>query len=225
MEEKIILEPFNRILSGYKKLDEVAVSVADCSALCRKYKKFGIEGYRLGDYRGASYLNRYLICSVDRAPMLIYKRKFLIPLVFRMSESSERLFLDDFRMEGFFLLLDWLLQERPYEAIIDFGKSSKIEPHKEYVIDSSYIAFRLTEIFDGAGFPLSHFQTINQFIEWNRIYRLIDNGTIGRHSKIFDPENKTNLSELHLILIIVRLKYPETVMFSESDREISSFVG
>ncbi len=28
---------------------------------------------------------------------------------------------------------------------------------KEFVIDSSYVLFRLTEILDGAGFPLSRF--------------------------------------------------------------------
>lgn len=38
LEEKIVLEPFDRILSGYDKLAEVSVSVSDCSALCRKYK-------------------------------------------------------------------------------------------------------------------------------------------------------------------------------------------
>jgi len=104
LEEKIVLEPFDRILSGYDKLAEVSVSVSDCSALCRKYKKYGVEGYRLGGFRGATYLNRYLNVTVDRAPLLIYKRNFLIPLVFRVSEASQRLFLDNYRMEGFFLL-------------------------------------------------------------------------------------------------------------------------
>ena len=113
LEEKIVLEPFDRILSGYDKLAEVSVSVSDCSALCRKYKKYGVEGYRLGGFRGATYLNRYLNVTVDRAPLLIYKRNFLIPLVFRVSEASQRLFLDNYRMEGFFLLLEWLLHHRP----------------------------------------------------------------------------------------------------------------
>ena len=43
MEEKIVLEPFNRILSGFEKLAEVSVSISDCSALCRKYQKYGVE--------------------------------------------------------------------------------------------------------------------------------------------------------------------------------------
>lgn len=213
LEEKIVLEPFDRILSGYDKLAEVSVSVSDCSALCRKYKKYGVEGYRLGGFRGATYLNRYLNVTVDRAPLLIYKRNFLIPLVFRVSEASQRLFLDNYRMEGFFLLLEWLLNHRPEKAIIDFQKSSQIDPEREYVIDSSYIAFRLTEILDGSGFPLSHFTDVEQFMEWNRIYRLIDNGSIGKHSKIFDPDNEENVSELQMILTIVAMKYPETRLF------------
>ena len=73
MTERIVLQPFDRILSGYEKQTEMAVSVTDCSRLCRKYQSLGVQGYRLGDYRGASYLNRYLGCSVTRAPMLIYK--------------------------------------------------------------------------------------------------------------------------------------------------------
>ena len=213
LEEKIVLEPFDRILSGYDKLAEVSVSVSDCSALCRKYKKYGVEGYRLGGFRGATYLNRYLNVTVDRAPLLIYKRNFLIPLIFRVSEASQRLFLDNYRMEVFFLLLEWLLHHRPEKAIIDFQKSSQIDPEREYVIDSSYIAFRLTEILDGSGFPLSHFTDVEQFMEWNRIYRLIDNGSIGKHSKIFDPDNEENVSELQMILTIVAMKYPETRLF------------
>ena len=213
LEEKIVLEPFDRILSGYDKLAEVSVSVSDCSALCRKYKKYGVEGYRLGGFRGATYLNRYLNVTVDRAPLLIYKRNFLIPLVFRVSEASQRLFLDNYRMEGFFLLLEWLLHHRPEKAIIDFQKSNQIDPEREYVIDSSYIAFRLTEILDGSGFPLSHFTDVEQFMEWNRIYRLIDNGSIGKHSKIIDPDNEENVSELQMILTIVAMKYPETRLF------------
>lgn len=213
MEEKIVLEPFNRILSGYEKLAEVSVSVADCSALCRKYQKFGVEGYRLGGYRGSTYLNRYLNVTVDRAPLLIYKKQFLIPLVFRQTEASVQLFLEDYRMEGFFLLLEWLLIHRPEQAIIDFHKTRGIQPNKEYVIDSAYIAFRLTEILDGAGFPLSRFRTIEEFSEWNRTYKLIDNGSIGRHSKIFDPENPDNIAELQMILSIVGLRYSEMYLF------------
>ncbi|HBA0836938.1 TPA: hypothetical protein J8X99_002024, partial [Enterococcus faecium] len=74
MEAKITLEPFERILSGYRKVEELAVNVTDCSKLAQKYARFGVEGYRLGNYVGTGYLNRYLECMVDRAPMLIYRQ-------------------------------------------------------------------------------------------------------------------------------------------------------
>ena len=41
--------------------------------------------------------------------------------------------------------------------------------------------------------------------------RLIDNGGIGRHSRIFDEENQQNMSELAVILKIIQLKYPTTL--------------
>ncbi len=47
MEAKITLEPFERILSGYRKVEELAVNVTDCSKLAQKYARFGVEGYRL----------------------------------------------------------------------------------------------------------------------------------------------------------------------------------
>lgn len=78
---KISLEPFERILSGYQKIEELAVNITDCSKLAKKYAHYGVEGYRLGNYVGTGYLNRYLECMVDRVPMLIYKRNYLIPLL------------------------------------------------------------------------------------------------------------------------------------------------
>ncbi|NTM34203.1 hypothetical protein HQ716_03590 [Enterococcus faecium] len=195
MEAKITLEPFERILSGYRKVEELAVNVTDCSKLAQKYARFGVEGYRLGNYVGTGYLNRYLECMVDRAPMLIYRQKYLIPLLFRRSDSAFRLFEEEYRMEAFFLL---------------FERNEKIDTKKNNVIDSAYLAFRVSEILDCGGYPISNFQSIDQFIEWNRIYRLIDNGGIGRHSKVFDPEYPENMEELKMIISLVKLKYPET---------------
>ena len=112
MAETVKLERFDRILSGYEKLTEIAVSISDCSRLSQKYRHLGVQGYRLGDYRGVSYLNRYLNCSVQQAPMFLYKRHYLIPLVFRKSEDSFRLFEETTRMTGFFYLLDWYLSTK-----------------------------------------------------------------------------------------------------------------
>ncbi len=208
MEAKISLEPFERILSGYQKIEELAVNVADCSKLAQKYERYGVEGYRLGNYVGTGYLNRYLECMVDRAPMLIYKRNYLIPLLFRRSDSAYQLFEEDYRMEAFFRLLEWSLKHQPGKILIE--KNEKYDLKKAKVIDSAYLAFRVSEILDSGGYPLSNFHTLEQFIEWNRIYRLIDNGGIGRHSKLFDPEYPENMEELRMIISLVKLKYPDT---------------
>ncbi|WP_195641431.1 hypothetical protein [Enterococcus durans] len=208
MEAKISLEPFERILSGYQKIEELAVNVADCSKLAQKYARYRVEGYRLGNYVGTGYLNRYLECMVDRAPMLIYKRNYLIPLLFRRSDSAYQLFEEDYRMEAFFRLLEWSLKHQPGKILIE--KNEKYDLKKAKVIDSAYLAFRVSEILDSGGYPLSNFQTLEQFIEWNRIYRLIDNGGIGRHSKLFDPEYPENMEELRMIISLVKLKYPDT---------------
>ncbi|EMW6205683.1 hypothetical protein AAFD54_001392 [Enterococcus faecium] len=208
MEAKITLEPFERILSGYRKVEELAVNVTDCSKLAQKYARFGVEGYRLGNYVGTGYLNRYLECMVDRAPMLIYRQNYLIPLLFRRSDSAFRLFEEEYRMEAFFLLLEWSLKHRSEKILIE--RNEKIDTKKNKVIDSAYLAFRVSEILDCGGYPISNFQSIDQFIEWNRIYRLIDNGGIGRHSKVFDPEYPENMEELKMIISLVKLKYPET---------------
>ncbi|KAA9177086.1 hypothetical protein F6X86_12585 [Enterococcus durans] len=208
MEAKISLEPFERILSGYQKIEELAVNVADCSKLAQKYARYGVEGYCLGNYVGTGYLNRYLECMVDRAPMLTYKRNYLIPLLFRRSDSAYQLFEEDYRMEAFFRLLEWSLKHQPGKILIE--KNEKYDLKKAKVIDSAYLAFRVSEILDSGGYPLSNFQTLEQFIEWNRIYRLIDNGGIGRHSKLFDPEYPENMEELRMIISLVKLKYPDT---------------
>ena len=36
---KITLEPFERILSGYRKVEELAVNVTDCSKISAKIRK------------------------------------------------------------------------------------------------------------------------------------------------------------------------------------------
>lgn len=211
MTETIILERFDRILSGYEKLTEISVSISDCSQLCLSYSHLGVQGYRLGDFRGVSYLNRYLTCSVKQAPMLIYKKDYLIPLVFRESEDSFRLFEESSRMTGFFYLLDWYLENEPKKVIVrerGAGNSGN-RLNRESVVDSAFLSFRLSEIIDGSGFPISEFTRLEEFVDWNRVNRLIDNGGIGRHSRIFDIENPKNHSELTVILKIIQLKYPE----------------
>lgn len=218
MEEKIKLEPFHRFFSDYGKTAEISVvSIPACSKLCRKYADFGVEGYLLSDWSGSAYLNYYLDFSLRKAPMLIFKRYYFIPLVFRQSESIEQLFSEDSRMQAFFHLLDWLLKNQPEKAIIDYHKPEK-HHHKKMYVDSSFVAFRLSEILDVAGFPLSQFQTMDEFIEWNRYFHLIDNGHMGRHSKIFSLNDPAQKSELKMILKIVKLQYPETVLAIKEEK-------
>ncbi|EMF0114237.1 hypothetical protein OUS11_000764, partial [Enterococcus hirae] len=105
----------------------------------------------------------------------------------------------------------WSLKHQPTKILIE--KNEKYDSKKVKVIDSAYLAFRLSEILDSGGYPISNFRSIEQFIDWNRIYRLIDNGGIGRHSKVFDPEYPENIEELRMIISLVKLKYPDTESF------------
>ena len=73
--------------------------------------------------------------------------------------------------------------------------------------------FRLSEIIDAAGLPLSQCQSLNEFKVWNKKHRLIDNGLVGRHAKLFDETDKKQLSELKMILAIIQLKYPYMPLF------------
>lgn len=213
--EKISLEPFDRILSDYQQKAELAVSVGDCSTLARRCQRFGVEGYRLGDFRGAGYLNRYVYYSVTQAPMLIYRQKYLIPLVFRHNPESYELFSEEYRLESFFILLAWYLKNEPHKVVLqDYEKlKNKRWRHEFTVIDSAFLVFRLSEILDAAGLPLSQCENLTTFKEWNKKHHLLDNGLIGRHAKIFDEEDKKQRSELKMILQLIRLKYPNTKLF------------
>jgi hypothetical protein len=207
---EIILQPFDRILSGYEQQLALAVSISDCSYLSKKYASFGVEGYRLDSYQGTSFFNRYLGYSVMQAPMLIYKKKYLIPLVFRQSAESQRLFSEVTRMASFFYLLEWLLAFEPQKAIIDYRVNKY---NDEVVIDTPYLAFRLSEIIDGGGFPISRMKTLAEFTDWNRTHQLIASKQIGRHSKLFDDSETKQQKELAMVLKIIQLKYPETTFF------------
>ncbi|KAF1296809.1 hypothetical protein BAU15_09185 [Enterococcus sp. JM4C] len=203
--QAIILEPFNRILSGYKKVEELAVPVEACSYLCEQYQSFGVQSYLLASFQSTGYLNRYLTCTFEHLPTLVYRKIYRIPLIFRKSTNAQLLFSDSYRFEGFLLLLAWYLEHQPDKIIMDKHKTDL--KNGPIYLDSAFLNFRLSEIFDGAGFPLSNFNSLEQFIEWNRIYRLINNKKVGRHTKVFDESSEENISELRTILKIVSLKY------------------
>ena len=119
MEAKISLEPFERILSGYQKIEELAVNVADCSKLAQKYARYGVEGYRLGNYVGTGYLNRYLECMVDRAPMLIYKRNYFDSSAFLDVQILLINYLKRIIEWKLFRLLEWSLKHQPGKILIE----------------------------------------------------------------------------------------------------------
>lgn len=67
-------------------------------------------------------------------------------MLFRRSDSAFQLFEEDYRMEAFFLLLDWSLKHQPEKILIE--TSQKVDTKKEKVIDTAYLAFRVSEILD-----------------------------------------------------------------------------
>jgi hypothetical protein len=213
--DAIQLQPFNRILSGFDKLTEVAVSVADCSKIAEKYHYLGITGYKIDDFSGNCFINRYLPCEFYRVPMLIYRSRYLIPLVFRHSPESYILFQESYRFPSFIQLLDWELQYNRKRVIIDSMKNKYSYAESElFVIDAGYLAFRLAEIIDVASFPVSKMTSFDEFLIWNRESHLLDNGHKGRHSMILDIENDRERTELQLVLAIIQKKYPDKQLFS-----------
>ena len=147
--------------------------------------------------------------------MLIYRKKYLIPLVFRHNPESYELFSEEYRLESFFILLAWYLKNEPQKVILqDYEKLKNKRLYHEFtVIDSAFLVFRLSEILDAAGLPISHCANLATFKEWNKQHRLLDNGLVGRHAKIFDEEDKKQYSELKMILQLIQLKYPNTKLF------------
>ncbi|MFV0558149.1 MAG: hypothetical protein ACK5MW_05885 [Enterococcus sp.] len=216
------MEPFDRILCGYKKLVGIAVSIRTCSQLVGKYRKYGVTGYLVGDFRGLGYLQRQTVFSLERVPMLVYQEKYLIPLVFRAQDETKRLFVEHYRMQAFFLLLDWYLTYQPEKVILQstFEKKATILPQystKEsyQIVDNVYLALRLTEILEGAGYPLSRLQRLTEFIAWNQEHQLVVANKMGRHSPLFDPTNPKQCSELRMIQKLIQLKYPRFCFFYE----------
>lgn len=212
-----ILEPYERVMGEYDKIKTLAVALGDCSRLAKQTQRFGVEGYCLGSYEGCGYLNRFMPFYTHQVPLLTYQQHYLIPMVFRYCGDSQRLFLETERLPSFFYLLDWYLQYKPQEIIMNYQTTRNFYQRKKQLekqmVDSAYLVFRLSEIMDAAGLPLSQLKTFEEFLDWNRQHRLIDNGAVGRHSMIFDPSNEANMAELAMIIAILRLKYPLMVDF------------
>lgn len=212
--DAIRLQPFDRILSGFDKLTEAAVPIVDCSTLSQRYQSFGVSGYRIGDFAGSCFINRYLPCSFYGVPMLIYKSRYLLPMVFRNSPEAQLLFQENHRFPSFLTLLEWELKYN-FKKIVVETKRNRYSYADDilYIIDTGYLAFRLSEIIDGAAFPVSQMTSFEEFMEWNREAHLLNNGSRGRHSMILDIDNQQEKSELELILKIIQAKYPQCHLF------------
>lgn len=212
-----ILEPYERVIGECDKIKTLAVALQDCSRLAKQTQIFGVDGYCLGSYEGCGYLNRFMPFYTHQVPLLTYRQHYLIPLIFRYCSDSQRLFLEAERLPSFFLLLDWYLTYKPQDVVMNYHTTrdfyQKPKRVEKQMIDSAFLVFRLSEIVDAAGLPLSQIKTFEEFLSWNRRHRLIDNGSVGRHSMIFDPDNEANRSELAMIITILRLKYPLMVDF------------
>lgn len=201
MSKKLKLIHFDKILCEYRLKDGLTLTVEDTSRLADSLKTEGVDGYRVGSYDGKGYLTRYLEHFVECIPMLEYKN-VLIPLIFRDSPATRDLFLESYRWPAFLLLLDWYLKFEPETVLI-----TPRFPYKRKIVDTAFLTFRLAEICDGAAFPLTNFHSLEEFEQWNEIHRLIDNGSIGRHAKIFNNRSLVDLDELSMIIKIVKMKY------------------
>lgn len=222
----IVLEPVNQAVSCSVISNEVAVPIRQCSQLVERCRELGVEGYRVGVFSGAGFLNRYLPITIPFAPMLIYKNKVEVPLVFRRGEAAVALVNDPLRLPAFFKLLDWYLSYDEEAEKVLFGYERARGRLQQFtgkkVVDSALVAFRLSEIIDGAGYLLKDLQSETEFVSWNRVHRLVADQPIGRHSRILDLEDPKRLAEIRMIFDIVRLKYPHVNLFQNQQL---SFVG
>lgn len=214
---EILLEPVNQAVSCSVISKEVAVPIRQCSLLVERCHDLGVEGYQVGEFYGAGFLNRYMPIRIPYAPMLIYKNNVQIPLVFRKDAAAKALVNDPLRLPAFFKLLDWYLSYDDEAEKVVFGYESSRGSLQRFtrvkVIDSALVAFRLSEIIDAAGYSLKALHCEEDFIEWNRKHRLVSEQRIGRHSRVLNLEDPKRLAEVQMIFDIVRLKYPEVPLF------------
>lgn len=199
MNKLIELVPFTKILCEYRILEGLTLRIEDCSALAKEYQDLEVTGYQLFDYSGTGYFTRYLDYSVRQLPTLTYRKRYMIPMLFRADQSSQKFVAAPYRWIAFFQLLDWYLENEPEKVLL---QEVKVKGRVK-VIDTAFIVFRLTEIFDAAGRPMSHFYHMADFIQWNSVHRLIDD----KSETGFDPTDKKQLSLLNVITEIVNLKY------------------
>lgn len=232
--ERMALVPFKRAIGEYERLFCSSLPVDKCSVLVRACRDFGVEGYCLADISGSGYLNRFMRYESHQVPTLIFRREFLVPLLFRNDTASQRLFQEPRRLQSFFILLDWYLTHKPNEVIVGTRSGATtlnrrgqlIHGMDQKIVDTAFLVFRLTEIIDASGLPLSQIRSVEEFTLWNRQAKLIDRGGgVGRHSRIFDIGDPLDQAHLKMVMTIIRLHYPFAIDFLPEKRRAVLSVG
>ena len=203
MVHKIQTIEHHKIISDFRLLSGLTVSIEDCANLTKELKKYGVEDYYISDYEGNSYLTRYVDYFIDWIPCLKYKKKYLIPLIFRDMPDTQKMFRDSYRWEAFFILLDWYLKYNPEKVIIQCKKKKR----KMEVVDTAFLIFRLWEICDGAAFPIANLNNLSEFERWNQIFHLIDTGKSFKRTREFDATKVEDLTQLEAVITIIKMKY------------------
>lgn len=200
MEKPIPLIDHQKIISEYQLMTAWTISIADCDHLATEFSEFNVTDYCLANLWFKGYLTRFLACEVDQAPTLIYKNRYLLPLLFRYSEDTKKMFTEMYRWQALFLLLEWYLKYEPKKVILAWDETGT-----KKVIDTAFLVFRLSEICDGAAYSLSRCNSLTDFIDWNNEHHLID--TQHENFRGFDPDDAKDLAELEVILAISKLRY------------------
>ncbi|WP_146621979.1 hypothetical protein [Enterococcus florum] len=191
--------------STYNQEDCLTVSIDDCAYLTEQFSRYGVEEYRLFRYEGSGYVTRYMTHRLEFLPCWEYKDGYIVPLLFRDMPDTKKMFEEAFRWPAFFKLLDWYLAYRPEKALIPVH--GPLQDRR--VVDTAYLIFRLSEICDGAAFPIGHLNNLSEFEQWNQIFHLIDTGKYFRRRKDFDPTQLDDLTQLEVVIAIIKMRYQQ----------------
>lgn len=203
MTRKIHTIDHHKIISDFRLLSGLTISIEDCAKLTKDLQEFGVEDYYISDYEGNSYLTRYVDYYIDSIPCWKYKKHYLIPLIFRDMPDTQKMFRDTYRWKAFFILLDWYLKYNPEKVLIKCKRKNK----RMEVVDTAFLVFRLWEICDGAAFPIANLKNLSEFEQWNQIFHLIDTGKSFKRTKEFDVSKVEDLTQLEAVISIIKLKY------------------
>ncbi|MFC0275123.1 hypothetical protein ACFFH2_00210 [Enterococcus devriesei] len=193
----------HKIISDFRLLSGLTVTIEDCANLTKEFQVYGVEDYYISDYKGNSYLTRYVDYFIDAIPCLKYKKNYFIPLIFRDMPDTQKMFRDPYRWEAFFILLDWYLTYNPKKVLVPCSqKKADVE-----IVDTAFLIFRLWEIYEGSAFPIANLNNLSEFEKWNKVFHLIDTENSFTRNKEFDTTKVEDLTQLETVITIIKLKY------------------